>query len=141
MSMAKRMVQAEFEELLHLSKDGRELEARGLQAVAVECQLTPGAVVSTVVTVQGQVVDAMGQPVAGVFDVVLKTYSTHASNMTAAGTPVGTIKTGSGSQEVWMQTSSTGAFAIASTDTTGGELALMKAEVGDGITAMAELQF
>lgn len=141
MSMAKRMVQAEFEYLLHLAKDGRELEVRGMQAMALECQLTPGAVAATVVTVQGQVVDAFGQPVAGVFDVVLNTYSTHASNLTAAAAPVGTIKTGSGTQEVWMQTASTGAFAIASTDTTGGELALMKAQLGDGLVAMAELQF
>lgn len=143
MSMKSRMVQAEFEYLLHLAVDGRELEVRGMQAMHLQAQMTPGSVVATVVTVQGQVVDPFGQPVKGVFDVTLETYPVTGGQGTiaAAGSPVGTIKTGSGTGKVWMQTSATGAFAVAVTDITSGELILMKAQTVDGINSSAELQF
>src|SRR5579872_2708007 len=103
MSMAKRMVPAEFEYLLHLSQDGRELEVRGMQAMHLQAQLTPGVVAANVVTVQGQVVDAFGRPVAGVFDVTLETYAPTGGQGTiaAAAAPVGTVKTGSGTTNVW----------------------------------------
>jgi hypothetical protein len=142
MGITNRMVQSEFEMLEHLAVDGRELEARGLKAVHVECSMVAGAVASHVVTVQGQVVDAFGQPVAGVFDVTLETYVPTGGQGTiaAAGTPVGTIKVGSGAAKVWMQTSSSGGFAVAVTDTTS-ELGLLKAQTNDGVNSSVEMQF
>jgi hypothetical protein len=142
MGISNRMVSAELEYLKHLASDGRELEARGLQALHLECTLTPGVVASHVVTVQGQVVDAFGVPVAGTFDITLETYVPTGGQGTiaAAGTPVGTVKVGSGTAKVWMQTSSTGAFAVAVTDSTS-ELGLIKAQLNDGLNASAEMQF
>lgn len=142
MGISNRMVSAELEYLKHLSADGRDLYARGLQALHVECTLTPSAVVSHVVTVQGQVVDAFGVPVAGVVDVTLETYvpTDGQGTIAAAGSPVGTIKVGSGTAKVWMQTNSAGAFAVAVTDSTS-ELGLIKAQLNDGLNASAEMQF
>jgi hypothetical protein len=93
------------------------------------------------ITVQGQVVDAMGKPVVGVQDVIVETISTTGANITAAGTPVGTLKVGSGTIKAWFQTNSSGAFAFTATDATAGELALCKISTPDGLHSIKELQF
>jgi hypothetical protein len=93
------------------------------------------------ITVSGQIEDAMGSLVEGVQDVLLDTHSTTGANITAASSPVGTIKTGSGTTVVWMQTNATGAFAFQVADATAGELALLKCYVPDCVVALKELQF
>jgi hypothetical protein len=105
---------------------------------------TPGSITfggsAGVQKVTGQIADAFGVAITGVQDVVLDTYSTTASNMTAIGTPVGTIKTGSGTTKVWMQTTAAGTFGVLVTDATLGELAMVKVTVNDGLSAFQELQ-
>jgi hypothetical protein len=93
------------------------------------------------ITVNGQVEDAFLGLIEGVLDVTLDTYSTTGANITAASSAVGTIKTGSGTTKVWMQTSATGAFAFQVADATATELGLLKVQVADGLVAMHELQF
>jgi hypothetical protein len=93
------------------------------------------------ITVNGQVVDSMGSLIEGVQDVTADTFSTTGANITALGSPVGVIKTGSGTVKVWMQTNAFGAFGFTVTDATAGELGLLKVAVPDSLVAMAELQY
>jgi hypothetical protein len=77
--------------------------------------LTASAEVSNVITVSGQVQDAAGNNVAAVADLIItSTPIAGAGTMTAS---VGTIKVGSASAKIWLQTNSSGAFTIAVTNT------------------------
>lgn len=144
MSLKSRMYGPEAEYLAHLASDdgSRDLMARGLKASSLGVTLTPGTVASHVVTVQGQIVDAFGNAVAGVKDVTVETYvpTSGQGTLAAASAPVGTIKVGTGTTKVWLQTNAAGAFALAATDS-ATELGLIKAQTADGLDAMAEMQF
>ncbi len=143
MPLKNRMVEAEFEYLRHLAQDGRDLYAKATEMVTLEASMTPAAVAGGAVQVAGQVVDAFGNPVAGTFDILLATNvpTSGQGHISAATSPVGTIKTGSASGLVWMQTDAAGAFAFQVADSTGGELGVVSAQVTDGLTVIAELQF
>lgn len=126
----------------------RSLADRGDQASAALMALldntfyvamTAGAEAANVIKVTGQVTDQDGQAVAGVKNVLVKTKPiVGAGTMTDGGT--GSIKAGSASTEVWVETDANGNFQVDVLNATA-EDTLIVAELDNGTTEMLKLTF
>lgn len=126
----------------------RSLAERGDQAAVAlmalmdntyYASMSAGAEAGNVIKVTGQVKDQDGNDVAGVKDVLVRTFPpAGAGTMTDGG--FGTFKKGSGSTEVWLQTDSSGRFQVDVLDASA-EDCLVVAQLDNGTTEMLKLTF
>jgi len=124
--------------LAELAKQG-DMVAQALSADAQDIVLTAGVEAANVITVTGQIVDGLGTPIAGVQNVVVTSIPVSgAGTMTAGGT--GTVKAGSASKEVWIQTDATGKFSVGVLNV-AVEDNLVRAVTANGEVAMLKLTY
>lgn len=101
--------------------------------------LSAGAEAANVIKVTGQVKDQDGQAVAGVKNVLVTS-----KPVSGAGTMVdggnGTVKAGSASTSIWMQTDANGSFQVDVTNVVA-EDNLIIAELDNGTTEMLVLTY
>lgn len=114
----------------------------GIRKVA----LTASGEAANAIEVQGQLQDANGNKVAAAKQVLVRTLAPTADkgDISAAGTPVGTLKKAvnpaTGENVAWMTTTAAGAFAFSVADDAAEDV-LVHVTTEDGITEILKLTF
>lgn len=125
--------------LKNLAKGG-DMSAKALVENATDITMSAGAEAANIIKVTGQIKDGVGNPKAGVANVLIKAVGS--SLLTLADGGSGTVKAGGGTVECWMQTDSAGAFQVdvAQTTAPAGDY-LIQATTDDGDVAMLAITF
>jgi len=114
--MGKINVSADLLAKLKHFADGGDVIASVIQAITNNekvLTLTVGAenTGANTITITGQVSDLDGTPIKAVTDILITSVPVSGAGTMTVGAS-GTIKAGSGTKSVWMQTNSSGAFGI-----------------------------
>lgn len=104
------------------------------------CALSAGAENTNVIRITGQIKNSEGQPVAAVRDVFVKSLPVSGAGTMVAVASQGTLKAGSASKEVWVQTKSDGSFQLDVTNAVA-EDNLIVATLDNGTVEMLKLTY
>jgi hypothetical protein len=125
--------------------DGGDVIAQTLQTVMDSIRGltlsigTEGTTAANVIRISGQVTDVDGTPVAAVIDMLITSTPIAGVGTMTIGTK-GTLKKGSGTTTVWLQTNSSGAFEIDVLNASA-EDNLIKFEFDNGEVEISKLTF
>lgn len=132
------LTQRQKAQLRSLGKRGGDTLVKALLDSTNDLYLSAGLEISNAMLVNGKVVDGVGNPIQGVFNLTFEVLNSGAD--ATVTTSVGTPKVGDGSTKVWLQTDATGSFAVSVGDTNAEDvLCLVTAE--NGQTIMKVLTF
>lgn len=121
--------------------DAGDMMAKALVQGVMDCKLTAAAenTGANTILVSGQLVDGVGNPVAGVKNVLVKSVPVSgAGTMTDGG--AGAVVAGSASTEVWMTTDATGKFEVTVLNA-AAEQNLLQVTMDNGDVAFIVLTF
>lgn len=124
--------------LKHLAAGGDKI-AQALVQGSMDMVLTAGVEAGNSITVTGQMVDGVGNPVAGVKNIRVVSMPVSGTGLLTDG-GAGTAKAGSGSTAMWFQTDSLGKFQVAVANAVA-EQNLVQVSTDNGDVAQIVLTF